>query len=428
MSISEYVEDIWDKPNSCIHCGGFYGINYKEPVCSTCHAFLYPPLQVDEPPCITITGPESSSDGEDSGTEEPTDYMFKRKKLIKSRQKIILSPLTGELSDRITALSLYKQHNDVIENGIVENLPNEVLEKIFSYLDDLTMAVVPLVCQRWQQVASDHHSMDCIEWEEAVHRRWPLFKPQYQVKCWKTCFTKLLETVPCRKCIEQINIENRTNNGGIQSWRARRLKTEMKNIRMDPPEGVLAVPLTKNCIHWQASIIGPPDSPYEGGIFYLHLQLASSYPIKPPIVHFMTKIFHPNISCHGDVGIDSLHHNWSLALTITKVLISVQSLLTDPFTKVCMEPTIGALYENNREEFNRIAQDWTWRYAMMDMVRPDEFNEIKTQSDSDENDESHEMMYYRKYCTHRRPIKPFDPMELLISEDNVIGNAGGPAD
>ena len=44
-----------------------------------------------------------------------------------------------------------------------------------------------------------------------------------------------------------------------------------------------------------------------------------SYPMRPPKVRFITKIFHPNISRHGDVGLDSIHHNWSLALTISKV-------------------------------------------------------------------------------------------------------------
>lgn len=51
-------------------------------------------------------------------------------------------------------------------------------------------------------------------------------------------------------------------------------------------------------------------------------------------MRFLTKILHPNVSRHGDVGIDSIHHNWSLALTISKVLISVQSLLTDPYCQV----------------------------------------------------------------------------------------------
>lgn len=56
--------------------------------------------------------------------------------------------------------------------------------------------------------------------------------------------------------------------------------------------------------------------------------------MHPPIVRFLTKIIHPNVSRHGDVGIDIIQHNWSLALTISKLLLSVQSLLTDPFTEV----------------------------------------------------------------------------------------------
>lgn len=56
--------------------------------------------------------------------------------------------------------------------------------------------------------------------------------------------------------------------------------------------------------------------------------------MDPPIIRFLTKIIHPNVSRHGDVGIDIIQHNWSLALTISKLLLSVQSLLTDPFTEV----------------------------------------------------------------------------------------------
>lgn len=58
------------------------------------------------------------------------------------------------------------------------------------------------------------------------------------------------------------------------------------------------------------------------------------YPMSPPTVRFLTKIVHPNVSRHGDVGVDIIQHNWSLALTISKLLLSVQSLLTDPFTEV----------------------------------------------------------------------------------------------
>ena len=41
----------------------------------------------------------------------------------------------------------------------------------------------------------------------------------------------------------------------------------------DPPEGIRATPLDRDWSHWQASITGPTNSPYEGGVFYLHVQI-----------------------------------------------------------------------------------------------------------------------------------------------------------
>jgi ubiquitin-protein ligase len=100
----------------------------------------------------------------------------------------------------------------------------------------------------------------------------------------------------------------------------------------------------------------------------LYLQIPQSYPLNPPLVRFITKIYHPNVSKHGDIGLDSIHDNWSLALTISKVLISIQSLLTDPYTHVCMENEIGHLYRTNRTQYDLNAKIYTWKYAMTDYI------------------------------------------------------------
>jgi len=85
--------------------------------------------------------------------------------------------------------------------------------------------------------------------------------------------------------------------------------------------------------------------------------------VKPPVIRFLTKIFHPNVSRHGDIGLD-----WLPSMTIVKLLISIQLLLTEPFCDVCMEPDIAKLYDNNQQMYNTIAKNWTRRFAMNDVV------------------------------------------------------------
>ncbi|EFN68974.1 Ubiquitin-conjugating enzyme E2-17 kDa [Camponotus floridanus] len=274
------------------------------------------------------------------------------------------------LSERLEILSNHKhiEHEPINEPGLVERLPPEVLLAIFSHLDDISLWSAANVCRRWCGLLSTHVTQ--LQWKQHVKLRWPLYKPIGCVKNWYRVYDYLASSAPCRTCLAQTSLRSRPSRMEENSWRRNRLRSELKSLRIDPPEGIEAMPLDHMCCHWQATITGPVGSPYEGGLFYLYLQVPFSYPMCPPVVRFLTKILHPNVSRHGDVGIDSIHHNWSLALTISKVLISVQSLLTDPYCQVCMEPELGEMYMNDREKFEEVARAWTWRYAMHDVVMP----------------------------------------------------------
>ena len=139
---------------------------------------------------------------------------------------------------------------------------------------------------------------------------------------------------------------------------------QLKNFNNDPPPNISASPYDDNDLfHWQATIMGPPDSPYEGGVFFLDINFPFDYPFKPPECTFTTKIYHPNISSNGSIFVDILRDKWSPGLTIDKVLLSIQSLLTDPNPDACFDPEIGKLYKNNRELYNAKAKEWTKKYA-----------------------------------------------------------------
>ncbi|XP_031481740.2 SUMO-conjugating enzyme UBC9-like [Nymphaea colorata] len=78
-------------------------------------------------------------------------------------------------------------------------------------------------------------------------------------------------------------------------------------------------PVAEDMFHWQATIMGPPDSPYAGGVFLVTIHFPPDYPFKPPKVAFRTKVFHPNINSNGSICLDILKEQWSPALTISKV-------------------------------------------------------------------------------------------------------------
>ena len=144
----------------------------------------------------------------------------------------------------------------------------------------------------------------------------------------------------------------------------RRINSELSEIISSPIDNCSAGPISETDIYkWQATIIGPQGSPYEGGLFNLRVIFPADYPFKPPIVTFTTKIYHCNISSAGNICLDILQDKWSPALTITQVLLSICSLMDDPNPEDPLEPTIAEQLKADKTAHDKIARDWTLQYA-----------------------------------------------------------------
>ena len=125
----------------------------------------------------------------------------------------------------------------------------------------------------------------------------------------------------------------------------------------------------------QATILGPEGSPYAGGMFFLDITIPRDYPFKAPRVRLTTKVYHPNISQAGGISLDVLNDMWSPALTVTKVLLSIGSLLTDPDPDSPAVPEVASIYKNDRPAFDKTAVEWTRKYA--NSVSRKQFEEVK---------------------------------------------------
>tara|TARA_B100001769_G_scaffold274121_1_gene271801 strand:- start:603 stop:1052 length:450 start_codon:yes stop_codon:yes gene_type:complete len=146
---------------------------------------------------------------------------------------------------------------------------------------------------------------------------------------------------------------------------AKRIKKELEELEHDPPSNCSAGPSGDDIYNWDATLMGPAGSVYEGGVFQLSIIFPSNYPFKAPKIKFVTRIYHPNINSAGGICLDVLKDQWSPALTISKILLSICSLLDDPNPDDPLVPDIADQYTNNRVIYDMTAREWTAKYASL---------------------------------------------------------------
>mmetsp|Transcript_19728 Transcript_19728/g.58508 ORF Transcript_19728/g.58508 Transcript_19728/m.58508 type:complete len:171 (-) Transcript_19728:59-571(-) len=122
------------------------------------------------------------------------------------------------------------------------------------------------------------------------------------------------------------------------------LKKQLRELTKNPVDGFSAGLVDdSNIFEWQVTIIGPPDTLYEGGFFNARLSFPKDYPNSPPNCRFTSEMWHPNVFPDGRVCISILHNpgddphgyetaaeRWSPVQSVETIMISIISMLSSP--------------------------------------------------------------------------------------------------
>lgn len=149
----------------------------------------------------------------------------------------------------------------------------------------------------------------------------------------------------------------------------RRIQKETKRLQTEPVHGIKCTPFADNLRHFDVVLSGPAETPYEGGVFQLELFLPADYPMAPPKVRFLTKIYHPNIDKLGRICLDILKDKWSPALQIRTVLLSIQALLSTPEPDDPLDTQVADHWKTNRKDAEEMARKWSQTYAKPENVK-----------------------------------------------------------
>ena len=166
----------------------------------------------------------------------------------------------------------------------------------------------------------------------------------------------------------------------------KRLFRDLKLINDEPLEGIEAMLVNEGDLyHWFAYINGPEKTSWEGGIFKLSLDFQESYPATPPKVQFVTPMFHPNVYNSGEICLDILQDKWSAIYNVATILLSIQSLLTDPNCNSLANVEAGKLFLENKIEYSKRVQEIV---ANSFKIIEDDFQDTDEEDNEEEDNET----------------------------------------
>lgn len=119
----------------------------------------------------------------------------------------------------------------------------------------------------------------------------------------------------------------------------------------------------KDYFHWKACFIGPKNTPFENGLYFIEIKLDDQYPESKPLARFRTRVYHPNVNwSSGQICLDYIKHKWSPNNTLRDAILSIFNLLKNPVFDSALN---GSTSKDSKEapDYQEKARNYRQQYA-----------------------------------------------------------------
>ena len=201
----------------------------------------------------------------------------------------------------------------------------------------------------------------------------------------------------------------------------KRLIRELQECMKEPSPYFRVWPRDENFLIWEGVIHNIPTAEHTGKKYSLSITCSENHPFKPPTVRFNSKVKCENILRNGDVCMDILYTDWSPAITMNKLMLSVTSLLTDTPVTGLDNKEVNTYLQENR--LKRIEKYYEKRSTLLSneprtvndfMANVEEMNKLDR--------ESREMrLLMQDYCLDR--MRNRIPENVIVTQAQVQAEA-----
>ncbi|XP_071375493.1 uncharacterized protein [Centroberyx affinis] len=151
----------------------------------------------------------------------------------------------------------------------------------------------------------------------------------------------------------------RESKNGHFMEREKRILAELKSLHCDPHPFFNVFPSESDFTFWKILMQGPPDTPYEKGVFELYCQFGPDYPVKPPLVRFVTHVYHCNVNSVGRICHNIFDRNYNAHITMREILDAIYGLLIIPEPEDPLDSILAEEFMTSREKYEQDAKKHT---------------------------------------------------------------------